>query len=84
MPGIVAYGSAFAISFLMSAGLPRPVLVIWALLVVQNVALNWVLIHRLGFLGAAVASSITYLTCFVAFTLYARRLAREVSARIGS
>lgn len=84
MPGIVAYGSAFAISFLMSVGLPRAVLVIWGLLVASNVALNWVLIGRLGFVGAALSSSITYTACFAAFTLYARRLVREVPARLGT
>ena len=40
MPGIVAYGSTFATSFLMSAGLPWPVLVVWALLVLLNVGLE--------------------------------------------
>lgn len=80
MPGIVAYGSTFATSFLMSAGLPWPVLVVWALLVLLNVGLNFLLIGRLGFVGASISSSITYVTCFVALTLYAGRLAREAPA----
>ncbi|HYN04445.1 MAG TPA: flippase [Vicinamibacteria bacterium] len=80
MPGIVAYGAAFASSFLMSVGLPWPVLVMWGLLVLLNVGLNWVLIARLGFVGASISSSITYVTCFIALTLYARRLAREEPA----
>jgi O-antigen/teichoic acid export membrane protein len=80
MPGIVAYGSAFASSFLMGVGLPWPVLVIWGLLVLLNVGLNWLLIGRLGFVGASVSSSITYITCFIVLTLYARRLAREEPA----
>ncbi len=80
MPGIVAYGATFALPYLMSVGLPRPVLMIWAGLVLLNVVLNWVLIGRLGFVGASVSSSITYVTCFVSFTLYARRLARDFAA----
>lgn len=80
MPGIVAYGATFALPFLMSVGLPAPVLLIWAGLVSLNVVLNWVLIGRLGFVGASVSSSITYVTCFVAFTLYARRVARDIAA----
>lgn len=74
MPGIVAYGSTFATSFLMSIGLPMPVLAFWAAFVALNVGLNVVLIPRLGFVGASISSSITYTTCFVVMTLYAWRL----------
>lgn len=74
MPGIVAYGSAFASSFLLSVGLPWPVLAYWASFVLLNVGLNLVLIPRLGFVGASISSSITYVTCFVVLTMYARRL----------
>ena len=80
MPGIVAYGSAFASSFLLSAGLPLPVLAFWAAFVGLNVALNLALIPRFGFVGASISSSITYTTCLVVLTLYARRLARAAPA----
>lgn len=81
MPGIVAYGSAFASTFLMGVGLPAAVLGLWAAFVAMNVALNAALIPRLGFVGASISSSITYTTAFVALTLYARRLARGEAAR---
>jgi O-antigen/teichoic acid export membrane protein len=80
MPGIVAYGSAFASSFLLSVGLPWPVLAWWAGFVLLNVGLNLALVPRLGFVGASISSSITYVACFVVMTLYARRLVARAPA----
>ncbi|MFN8006071.1 MAG: flippase [Terriglobia bacterium] len=75
LPGIIFYGAAFSLQYLLSTGLPRFVLWIWVIIVGVNIGLNLILIPSHGIIGASWVSSITYFLCFVLFTVYAWRRA---------
>jgi O-antigen/teichoic acid export membrane protein len=78
LPGVGCYAvNGVLMNFLASCGMPRVVVVGPLLALVVNVAANLALIPRLGFVGAAIASSIAYATMLVVSAAYIRlRLVR--------
>jgi O-antigen/teichoic acid export membrane protein len=61
LPGVGCYAiNGVLMNFLASCGMPRVVVVGPLLALVLNVAANLALIPRLGFVGAAIASSLAY------------------------
>jgi O-antigen/teichoic acid export membrane protein len=66
LPGVALLSATTIVSqYLAAVGLPRALLLIWAVALALAVSLNLVLVPSFGAAGAAVALSVTYLALFV-------------------
>jgi O-antigen/teichoic acid export membrane protein len=81
IPGVVAYSVVAVLSrYLSGRGRPGTGTLILLLGLAANVAANLILVPRLGILGAAIASSLSYgLTAFVMLVVFVRVSGRGVA-----
>ena len=75
LPGVLAFGAGSTLSAFFTNQLGRPIIpaVIATLSLIVNFAISWVLIPRLGMVGGALATSLSYLIAIVvAFSVFMR------------
>jgi O-antigen/teichoic acid export membrane protein len=73
LPGVACYAvNGILMNFLAACGMPRVVVLGPLLALLVNVAANLVLVPRLGFVGAAIASSVAYATMLAVSVAYIR------------
>jgi O-antigen/teichoic acid export membrane protein len=73
LPGVGCYAiNTILLNFLASCGMPRVVMTGPLVALLVNVALNLVLIPRLGFVGASITSSVAYAVMLAASALHIR------------
>jgi O-antigen/teichoic acid export membrane protein len=70
LPGMVAMSFYYLFSsYFQAVGRPGFVTVVLAAVFAEKLFLSWLLIPPMGAVGAAIASTIAYVTCFAAFLL---------------
>jgi O-antigen/teichoic acid export membrane protein len=74
LPGMVCLSGLLLVnSHLAGAGYPAPAIALSAAALALNVAGNWVFLPRIGILGAALATSLSYLVWLASVSAYLRR-----------